>query len=156
MSIASTPYNTSPICSLNEEWEYLGDYPPFSPLQDADEEYPSQQAQVVPDFWVPETPLAVQETLSVSQTWMLEIPPSAQREHHMDDCKYPPHVLEQMDNSQLSPEPGVYFDYTPLLRFSLGQLEGEIQKFYEMVNKQDNKLKAQEEVIKKLQMRVDK
>jgi peptidoglycan hydrolase CwlO-like protein len=55
-----------------------------------------------------------------------------------------------MDNSQLSSEPGIYFDHTISLRFRQGQLESAINGFHQMVKEQDNKLKTQVEVIEKL------
>ena len=66
------------------------------------------------------------------------------------------HVLEQMGDTELSPEPHVQFDRGSLLRFLQSQRERVMDEFHSRVDEQDKKLKVQEEAIKNLQMRVDK
>jgi hypothetical protein len=123
-------------------------YPSFSPLQGTSEAWSSYQDQVVPEFSIPDTSPSVQQAQFVPETWIPETPPSAQPEQYMTDYKLPPNILEHMDNSQLSTEPGICFDHTPSLRFRQVQLESGINGFYQMV---DKKLKTQVEVIEKIQ-----
>jgi len=168
----STPYEIS-IGSPTEEYEYSGFFPPFSPLQHEKGEYLSPQAQVVPDTFALETPPWLQEAQSVCETWTVGTPTSAQPKNkdscplhfkglpncvppEEDDCKYPPQVLEPMDDTEPSPEPDVFFDPVPLLRFRQSQMERGIDGLHGRVNEKDKKLKVQEEAIKNLQMRVDK
>jgi hypothetical protein len=90
----------------------------FSPFNETTEACSLPQAQVVPDSFAFETPPSVQEAQSVIEIWMAGIPTSAQPQNNKDSCeshinglpycvppeedycKYPPHVLENMDNSQ--------------------------------------------------------
>lgn len=100
----STPYATSPVFSTSEEEMYdvphglplYNREPCFSPLQETHETRSSYPDQVVPDTWITETPPSAQPE---PEAWS---PPSAQPGQDMDDIKLPPHVLEHLDNSQLS------------------------------------------------------
>jgi hypothetical protein len=99
-------------------------------------------------------------------------PHSAQEEM---DCKYPPEILQHMDNRQIVSQPGIYYGLTPhglpynystsnglpnttevvfnednLLRFRIGQLENGFKGVIDRAKKQDEKLKSQEKVIEKL------
>jgi len=113
-----------------------GRYPSFTPLQDTPGAWsPLQAAQVVPDTWITKTPSP------------------ASSEQYTDDCKYPPYVLEQMDNSQHPSEPVVYYDSFSSLRFRQDQLAEMVDGFTARMN---DKQKAQEKVIERLQEMVDK
>jgi len=126
-------------------------YSSFSPLQVRGEAWsPFQPAQVVPYNWITETP------------------PSAQPEQDMDDIKLPPHVLEHLDNSQLSAGSEVYYDPTKLHTFSQRQLEQmvghfrserlELEETVELLHRerleQEKKQKDQEQLIEELQRTV--
>lgn len=53
----------------------------------------------------------------------------AQPDKDMDDIKLPPHVLEHLDNSQLSAGSDVYYYTTPLHPFRQRQLEQMVVHF---------------------------
>jgi hypothetical protein len=118
MSTPITPYATSPtLYAYSEEPDYpthglplCDPYPSFSPLQGTSEAWSSYKDQVVPEFCIPYTSPSVQQAQFVPETWTPETP--AQPEQHMTDYKLPPHVLEHLDNTQLSAEPELYFDHT--------------------------------------------
>jgi len=73
-----------------------------------------------------------------------------QSEQEMDDCKYPPNVLQQMDNTKLSTGPDIYFYHTPELWFRLDQLESGMNGFHQKVDKKSDKMNTQTEEIEKL------
>jgi hypothetical protein len=78
-------------------------------------------------------------------------PPSSQPEQDMDDIKLPPHVIEHLDNSQLSYGYGVYDDPTKLHTFRQRQLEQMVGHFRSERLEQEKKLKYQEKLIEGLQ-----
>jgi hypothetical protein len=125
-TIYDQSYPSSLYASEEESDLYL-DYPPFSPpiLRD------DQEAQRPTYPWIPHG-----------------LPTSAQPEQDEDDCKYPPHVLEQMSDTGLSREPEVYFHKVRLLRFHLGQMQEEREKLRERVEEQKKEQKEKEEMIK--------
>lgn len=110
----------------------LDGYPSFSPFQGTSEASSSYQAQFVPETWIPETPS------------------SAQPEQHRSDYKLPPHVLEHLDNTQLSDEPELYSDHTRSSQLLIHQMEVMVQGVREERREQDSKMKAQEQLIEKL------
>src|SRR4051812_27045219 len=146
MSTPITPYATSPtLYASSEEPDYpthglplCDPYPSFSPLQATSEAWSSYQDQVVPEFCIPDTSPSVQQAQFVPETWIPETPPSAQPEQHMTDYKLPPHVLEHLDNTQLSAEPELYFDHTRSSQLRLHQIEEMVVGFRGERVKQDN------------------
>ena len=135
-------------------------YPSFSPLQVRGEAWspplpsaqpepeawsPFQPAQMVPYNWITETPPSAQPE---PEDWS---PPSAQPEQDMDDIKLPPHVLEHLDNSQLSSGSDVYHDPTKLHKFPQRQLEQMVGYFRSERLEQEKKQKDQEQLIEELQ-----
>jgi len=114
------------------------------PLQYTHEEYPSQQAQVVHRYGIHDTSPEVQQAQFRPEAWMPRMIPSDRPEQDMDDCKYPPHILERMGNYQKSPEPEEdYQDCTELLlRYHM--LDEQYSKMEEELM---NKLMDQEEMV---------
>ena len=156
MSTPTTPYATSPTPDITykEENILIPEGVAFSPFQETSEPWSSPQTQVVPDSWLsefanqphgyPAQGLPVFNSGYHQESPIPETHFSAQQDEDMEDCKYPPHVLEQMYNSRLSPEP------VPLLRFRLPQPEREVQGFHQRIYVQHEKLKSREKVIEKL------
>jgi hypothetical protein len=70
------------------------------------------------------------------------------------DYKLSPHILENMDNSQLLGEHLIYYGHTSGLKFRYDQLEKLNQILNEEKVEQNGKLKAQEEEVEKLQIMV--
>jgi len=127
-SFSGYPIHGLPIHKHGEHQDWFSGYPVHGlPLQNPG--YP-------PECPTPETPF------------------SAQPEED-NDYKVPPHILENMDNSQLLGEHHIYFDHTPGLKFRYGQLEKLNQILNEEKVEQNGKLKAQEEEIEKLQKMVN-
>lgn len=136
MSTLITQYATSStLCGSDEEYDYPADYPPFSPLYLRDE----QEAQLPAYLWTPHG-----------------LPTSAQPEQDEDNCKYPPHIFEQMDDDEALPEPYVQFDYCYSLQLRQYHMVTVMDQFHSRVDSQDKKLKVQEEAVKNLRIRVDK
>lgn len=150
-------------------------YPSFSPLQVRGEPWspssaqpesepwsPFQPAQVVPYNGITETPLSAR---SEPEDWS---PPSAQPEQDTDDVKFPPHVLEHMDNTQLTSGYDVYYDPTAGSRFCQRQIEQmvndfrserrELEQRVQLLHRerleQEKKQKDQEQLIEELQRTV--
>jgi len=131
MSTPNTPYATTPIFyDSEEETGYIPHglplcVPCFSPLQGTSEAWsPFQPAQVVPYNLITETPPSDQPEPEV---WS---PSPAQPEQDMDDYKFPPQVLEHLDNSQISVGSGVYYDPAPSAQFRYRQMEHTIKKSF--------------------------
>jgi hypothetical protein len=143
----------------------------FSPLQDTYEGWSSPQSQAVPDTcpsgyhthglpihnpgehqdWFSGYPihgLPIQNPGYHPECPTPETPFSAQPGED-NDYKLPPHILENMDNSQLSAGNGCYFDPTPLIQFRVNTLERWHQILNEEKVEQNGKLKAQGEEIEK-------
>lgn len=169
----STPYITSPSVASQQSYTSLPEGVSFSPLQDTHEGWSSPQSQAVPDTcpsgyhthglpipnpgehqdWFSGYPihgLPFQNSGYHQECPTPETPFSAQPGED-NDYKLPPHILEYMDNSQLSAGNGGYFDPTPLIQLLVKTLERLNQTLNEGKVEQSGKLKAQEEEIEKLQ-----
>jgi hypothetical protein len=137
-------------------------YPYFSPLQVRGEAWlppplfpsaqpepegwsPFQPAQIVPYNWITETPPSAQPD---PEDWS---PPLPQPEQDMDDIKLPPHVLEHLDNSQVSSGYELYDDPTKLHTFRQRKLEQMVVHFSSERLEQEKKQKDKEQLIEELQ-----
>jgi hypothetical protein len=160
MSTPITPYPTSPTLSVAyQEGDFvIPEGVAFSALQETPEPWSPPQAQVVTYPWhshyakqhyePPAHGLPICYSGYHPDSPITETP--TQSEQDMEDCKYPPDVLEQMDNTQLSTGPAIYLDHTPGLRFRQGQLESGMNGFHQKVDKQSDKMNTQAEEIEKL------
>lgn len=166
MTTPTTPYATSPTpyITYQEENILIPEGVAFSPFQETSEPWSSPQTQVVPDSWLsefanqphghPAQGLPLFNSGYHQESPIPETHFSAQQDEDTEDCKYPPHVLEQRYNSRLSPEPYEYFDPVPLLRVRLRQLERGVKGLHGRIDVQHEKLKSREKVIEKLRERV--